>query len=108
MWSVPDVKHVSGTDLEVLGGPGRNRTTDTRIFSPLLYRLSYQAKTRNYNELSLVLIKFSWCLLILANPSVSGRALSKQILNAEQSIAALKTTLRLMILLPMTNYLYSL
>jgi hypothetical protein len=25
------------------GGPGRNRTTDTRIFSPLLYRLSYQA-----------------------------------------------------------------
>jgi hypothetical protein len=28
----------------VLGGPGRNRTTDTRIFNPLLYRLSYQAK----------------------------------------------------------------
>ncbi len=27
------------------GGPGRNRTTDTRIFSPLLYRLSYQAKS---------------------------------------------------------------
>jgi hypothetical protein len=27
-----------------LGGPGRNRTTDTRIFNPLLYRLSYQAK----------------------------------------------------------------
>src|SRR6478609_5179738 len=26
------------------GGPGRNRTTDTRIFNPLLYRLSYQAK----------------------------------------------------------------
>ena len=23
------------------GGQGRNRTTDTRIFSPLLYRLSY-------------------------------------------------------------------
>ena len=23
--------------------PGRNRTTDTRIFNPLLYRLSYQA-----------------------------------------------------------------
>ena len=31
-----------------LGGPGRNRTTDTRIFNPLLYRLSYQAKTWNY------------------------------------------------------------
>ena len=29
----------------VLGGPGRNRTTDTRIFNPLLYQLSYQAKS---------------------------------------------------------------
>ena len=26
-----------------LGGLGRNRTTDTRIFNPLLYRLSYRA-----------------------------------------------------------------
>ncbi len=26
-----------------LGGGGRNRTVDTRIFSPLLYRLSYPA-----------------------------------------------------------------
>ena len=25
------------------GGQGRNRTTDTRIFSPLLYQLSYLA-----------------------------------------------------------------
>ena len=25
------------------GGPGRNRTNDTRIFSPLLYQLSYRA-----------------------------------------------------------------
>ena len=25
------------------GGLGRNRTTDTRIFNPLLYRLSYRA-----------------------------------------------------------------
>ena len=30
-----------------LGGLGRNRTTDTRIFNPLLYRLSYQA---NYDR----------------------------------------------------------
>ena len=29
--------------LEYTGGPGRNRTTDTRIFNPLLYRLSYRA-----------------------------------------------------------------
>ena len=26
-----------------LGGLGRNRTADTRIFNPLLYRLSYRA-----------------------------------------------------------------
>ena len=39
--------HEAGHYLN-LGGPGRNRTTDTRIFNPLLYRLSYQAKTRNY------------------------------------------------------------
>ena len=38
MWSVPDVNHVSGTDLVFLGGPGRNRTTDTRIFNPPLHR----------------------------------------------------------------------
>ncbi len=30
--------------LGILGGLGRNRTTDTRIFNPLLYQLSYQAK----------------------------------------------------------------
>ena len=28
-----------------LGGQGRNRTTDTRIFSPLLYQLSYLAES---------------------------------------------------------------
>ncbi len=28
---------------EMAGGLGRNRTTDTRIFNPLLYQLSYQA-----------------------------------------------------------------
>ena len=29
-----------------LGGLGRNRTTDTRIFNPLLYQLSYLAINR--------------------------------------------------------------
>ena len=29
--------------LADIGGQGRNRTTDTRIFSPLLYQLSYLA-----------------------------------------------------------------
>ncbi len=33
-----------------LGGLGRNRTTDTRIFNPLLYRLSYQAKGAQYSR----------------------------------------------------------
>ncbi len=29
--------------IEKYGGQGQNRTVDTRIFSPLLYRLSYLA-----------------------------------------------------------------
>ena len=29
--------------VDFIGGLGRNRTTDTRIFNPLLYQLSYQA-----------------------------------------------------------------
>ena len=35
------------------GGLGRNRTTDTRIFSPLLYRLSYRARAGEYSSISL-------------------------------------------------------
>ena len=31
------------TEVNEFGGQGRNRTTDTRIFNPLLYRLSYLA-----------------------------------------------------------------
>ena len=30
--------------VDITGGQGRNRTADTRIFSPLLYQLSYLAK----------------------------------------------------------------
>ncbi len=33
--------------FKTLGGLGRNRTTDTRIFNPLLYRLSYRAKEKH-------------------------------------------------------------
>ena len=32
-----------GLRIAYSGGQGRNRTTDTRIFSPLLYQLSYLA-----------------------------------------------------------------
>ena len=34
---------VSNACEGLTGGLGRNRTTDTRIFNPLLYRLSYRA-----------------------------------------------------------------
>jgi hypothetical protein len=45
----------------LLGGPGRNRTTDTRIFNPLLYRLSYQAKARKYSK-PVGFCKYEFCL----------------------------------------------
>ena len=35
--------------LDWNGGQGRNRTADTRIFSPLLYRLSYLSITASTN-----------------------------------------------------------
>ncbi|MFM2187492.1 MAG: hypothetical protein RIR43_2064, partial [Pseudomonadota bacterium] len=35
------------------GGQGRNRTTDTRIFNPLLYQLSYLAEALQYNASAL-------------------------------------------------------
>lgn len=38
---------------DTAGGLGRNRTTDTRIFNPLLYQLSYRAtKKKNYSNAS--------------------------------------------------------
>ena len=34
--------------IRTVGASGRNRTSDTRIFSPLLYQLSYRGKqTKN-------------------------------------------------------------
>ena len=41
-----DFKKGKGLQLQafdLIGGQGRNRTIDTRIFSPLLYQLSYLA-----------------------------------------------------------------
>ncbi len=35
--------------LMIPGGLARNRTTDTRIFNPLLYQLSYRANEVNYS-----------------------------------------------------------
>ena len=43
-WAKPDVKKPNREGLGFkYGGSGRNRTTDTRIFNPLLYQLSYRA-----------------------------------------------------------------
>jgi hypothetical protein len=43
--------HISVSFLNT-GGRGQNRTADTRIFNPLLYRLSYPASMQNvYNHL---------------------------------------------------------
>ena len=39
-------EHMQAVDS--LGGQGRNRTTDTRIFNPLLYQLSYLAVNRRF------------------------------------------------------------
>ena len=40
--------HLTGQILKI-GGSSGNRTSDTRIFSPLLYRLSYEAKYGGLN-----------------------------------------------------------
>ena len=52
---------------EINGGEGRNRTDDTRIFSPLLYQLSYHA------------ILTSTCLLQASNDLLKSQySLSEQ------------------------------
>ena len=38
---IPRGGHFDGAEPHENGAQGRNRTTDTRIFNPLLYRLSY-------------------------------------------------------------------
>ena len=64
---------------EYFGGLGRNRTTDTRIFNPLLYRLSYQAnEVRNYTQffwpVPVERQKSRYFLARLAAPSVGRMA----------------------------------
>ena len=39
--------------IQVCGASNRNRTSDTRIFSPLLYRLSYRGKMATQKRLEL-------------------------------------------------------
>ena len=50
-WSTKENAQLQELGIEFVGGLGRNRTTDTRIFNPLLYQLSYQAnEVRNYTQ----------------------------------------------------------
>ena len=52
------------------GGWGRNRTADTRIFSPLLYRLSYPANMLHSRMfLTIQQIAFSHCIPPLYPPT---------------------------------------
>jgi hypothetical protein len=47
VYSAPDIRPGDfATLVDLINGQGGNRTADTRIFSPLLYRLSYLAKFR--------------------------------------------------------------
>ncbi len=54
---------------QTFGALGRNRTTDTRIFSPLLYRLSYQG-LRVYD---VKIVMATWKRLELSTSAVTGR-----------------------------------
>ena len=57
-----------------LGGQGRNRTTDTRIFNPLLYQLSYLANEERIIGTILRIGKdFQNLFLVLKNGSGSDR-----------------------------------
>ena len=50
---IPLKKQPKGSFVEIpLGALRWNRTTDTRIFSPVLYRLSYQGKWRSGRDLN--------------------------------------------------------
>ncbi len=43
IWCVNHFATTAKIYILINGGSGRNRTADTRIFSPLLYQLSYRA-----------------------------------------------------------------
>ncbi len=58
------------------GAQGRNRTTDTRIFSPLLYRLSYLGITLYVVALSLLRILAMLRIAPLLIPASNQRLLS--------------------------------
>ena len=62
--------------MKTNGAQGRNRTTDTRIFSPLLYRLSYLGITLYVVALSLLRILAMLRIAPLLIPASNQRLLS--------------------------------
>ena len=59
------------------GGQGRNRTTDTRIFSPLLYQLSYLAFLPQEKATSCNLVTRR-CEVYIKNASLTSKKLNIQ------------------------------
>ncbi len=50
LWQWPMFESIGHSHvIDSIGGQGRNRTADTRIFSPLLYQLSYLAKAKAHS-----------------------------------------------------------
>ena len=56
-------------DALEIGGQGRNRTADTRIFNPLLYRLSYLAARPHIRSQTSELVKRQCYLSMRNRPS---------------------------------------
>jgi hypothetical protein len=69
---------VLGSSETKNGGLGRNRTTDTRIFNPLLYRLSYRAKICFSFARKPSIIAYLWALIcdVIARRIALGVALA--------------------------------
>ena len=51
MWSVPDVNHVSGTDLDFVGAPSWTRTSDQRIMK--LFKITVEISATTVGKYSL-------------------------------------------------------
>ena len=58
--------------LEFYGAQGRNRTADTRIFNPLLYRLSYLGKRISLITSQVVAVNRKMCYLAFSRCNLIG------------------------------------
>jgi hypothetical protein len=79
---------------ESYGGQGRNRTADTRIFSPLLYQLSYLATPVGYQVLTNKIVNLKQSVALLSTgPSALIIAGAH---NKSKKISSLKRRLRIL------------